>query len=273
MTSPPPQDPLTLPGPWNAIATAYDEEFSSQIPEFLDAALSSLSPGPTDVFLDVATGPGRLALALAPRVARVVAIDFAEAMIAQLRENIGRAGLGNVEPHVMDATALSLESSSFDGCVSMLGWFLLADRARGMAEMHRVLRPGGRLLVTSWMPPVENTVLGAGLAALREALPDLPRPAGPLPTQVPEVVAGEVRAAGFGQVEARIVRAPVSYASVEDYFRTMQRASAPFVVLKKKLGDRGWQEAMEKTMAALKQRFGDGAVSLEAAAIFTSARR
>jgi SAM-dependent methyltransferase len=268
-----PQDPLTLPGPWNAVASAYDEEFSSKIPEFLDAALSALAPDATDVFLDVAAGPGHLALALAPKVARVVAIDFAEAMIAKLREKVGHAGVGNVESHVMDATALSLEDGTFDGAVSMFGWFLLADRTRGLGEMHRVLRPGGRLLVTSWLTPQENTILGASLTAVREALPDLPRPAGPLPTQVPEVVAGEVRAAGFGEVEARTVKARVTFGSVDQYVVSIGRASAPLVLLKKKLGDQGWQDALAKVKAILHERFGDGTLTLDAAAIYTSARR
>jgi SAM-dependent methyltransferase len=264
---------MTLPGPWNAVASAYDEETLSQPADFLETALSTVAPRATDVFLDVATGPGRLALALAPRVARVVAIDFAEAMIAVLRENVARAGVGNVQSHVMDATALSFEDSTFDGAISMFGWFLLADRARGLREMHRVLRPGGRLLVTSWLTPQENTMLGACMVAMREALPDLPRPAGPLPTQVPDVVAGEVRAAGFGDVETRIVKAPVGFGSVEEYFASIERASAPFVPLKKKLGDQRWQDAVAKAKASLRQRFGDGAFSLDAAAIYASARR
>jgi hypothetical protein len=136
--------------------------------------------------------------------------------------------------------------------------------------MHRVLRPAGRVLVTSWAPPDRNTVLGIGLEAIRSVLPDLPRPAGPLPTQVPETCASEVRAAGFGDVRTELVTLPVEYDSVGAYWATMERAGAPFVVLRKKLGDERYAEATANAREYLLTKLGSGPVTLQAVAIYTS---
>lgn len=261
---------MTLPGPWNEVAGGYDEEMFPRTPELVDRALQLLAPRPDEVALDLATGPGSLAVRLAPLVARVTAVDFAESMIARLRAHIEERGLGNVEARVMDGQALELADGSFDLVVSMFGWFLFADRARGLAEIRRVLRPGGRVLVTSWMPPDRNRLLGAALNAIRTVLPDLPRPAGPLPTQIPEVVAGELRAAGLQEVATEVVEVSSPMRSIDEFWRVHERAGAPVVLLRKKLGD-GWPRVSEAVLAHLRAEFGTGPVAMPAAAIYASA--
>ena len=275
MTSPKPspKDPITEPDPWNAVAGGYDEELFHQLPELTTEAVKLMNPAPGATVLDVATGPGSLAIRLSPRVARVVAVDFAEKMIDRLRAHTAEAGITNIEAHVMDAHALAFEAESFDAVASMFGWFLFADRPRALLEMYRVLRPGGRLLVTSWSTLDRNTLLGAGLQAIRAALPDLPRPSGPLPTQVPEVCAGELRAAGFKNVTTKIVTAPVSLRSTTEFWRSYERAGAPIAVLRKKLGEAAWTAAAERAQAHLRTSYGDGPFTLQAEAIYSSGVR
>jgi SAM-dependent methyltransferase len=266
-------DALTQPGAWNAVATGYDEVFFEALPELTERAIGVVSPERSMTVLDVAAGPGTFAVKVAPRVARVVAIDFADKMIARLRARLEREAITNVETHVMDGQALSFGDASFDAVVSMFGWFMFPDRARGLAEFRRVVRAGGRVLVTSWAPPDRNLAIGAGMAALREALPDLPRPAGPLPTQLPEVCAEEMRAAGFDDVSATAVRGGVRYASAEVYFDTMTRGGAPMAMLRNKLGEPAWQAAAQQALSSLRSRYGEGEVVLGAEAIFTTGVR
>jgi SAM-dependent methyltransferase len=267
-----PPDPLTVPGPWNRVAAGYDQEFFGQLPGFVTEAISTLSLTPGASVLDVATGPGTAAVRLAKHAGRVVAIDFAEAMIERLRGHLTHEGLTNVEPRVMDGQALELPDASFDAALSMFGIFLFADRPRALAELHRVVRPGGRVLSTSWATFEHNTLLGVGVEAMRAALPDLPRPAGPLPTQNPDVCASELTAAGFREVSARIVRAPVRYASSAAYWSAFERASAQIGLLKNKLGD-AFPAAAERIQAELRARLGDAPFELQAAAIFASGVR
>src|SRR5260221_7956885 len=217
--SPPPKDPLTEPGPWNAVAPGYDEVFFGQLPELTDAAIELLSPEKEDIMLDVATGPGTLAVRLAPRVRRVIAIDFAQVMIERLRGHVMRSHLSNLEARLMNGQELDLENDSFAAAVSMFGVFLFDDRARGLAEMFRVIVPGGRALISSWAPREQNTIIGAGMNAMRAVLPDLPRPKGPLPTQRPEVCVAELEAPGFEQVTTPLFKKSINLASVADYWQ------------------------------------------------------
>jgi hypothetical protein len=108
---------------------------------------------------------------------------------------------------------------------------------------------------------------------MREALPDLSRPASPLPTQIPDVCAEEMRTAGFADVSATIVRGSVRYPSVAAYWDAMERAGAPMAMLRNRLGEPAWQAAAERARKVLRSRYGDGEVALEAEAIFATGVR
>lgn len=266
---PPPKDPLTEPGPWNAVAAGYDEEFFAQLPELTEAAIELLAPDREDTVLDVATGPGTLAVRLAPRVHRVVAIDFAEGMIERLRGHVMRAHLHNLEVRLMNGEELLFANASFDSAISMFGLFLFDDRKRALEELYRVVVPGGRVLISSWATPDQNRLLGVGLEAIRAALPDLPRPQGPLPTQDPQKCEAELDAAGFERARTQLFKSSVKYASVDEYWRSFERSAAPIAVLKKKLGEAEFAELVPRILAELRARLGDAAFALDCAAIFT----
>jgi hypothetical protein len=151
--------------------------------------------------------------------------------------------------------------------------FLFDDRALGLAEMFRVIVPGGKVVTSSWAIPEQNTMLGVGMAALRAAVPELPRPQAPLPTQNPELCAAELEGVGFEQVETQLFKKSVSYGSVNEYWQSFERAAAPLVVLRSKLGPEGYAAAVERTKLALLATCGDGAFSLDCAAILTFGER
>ena len=267
--APPPKDPLTEPGPWNAVAAGYDEVIFSQLPELTEAAIELLSPDKEDTVLDVATGPGTLAVRLAPRVHRVVAIDFAETMLERLRLHVMQKHLHNLEVRVMNGEELLFGSGTFDSAISMFGLFLFDNRKRALEELFRVVVPGGRVLISSWATPDQNTLLGAGMEAIRAALPDLPRPQGPLPTQDPSKCAAELDAAGFERARTQLFQSSIKFASVEEYWTNFERAAAPLVLLRQKLGESAFAEAATRVQAELRARFGDGSFSLDCAAILT----
>lgn len=271
--SPPPKDPLTEPGPWNAVAPGYDSVVFDQLPALTDAAIELLAPEREDTILDIATGPGTLAVRLAPRVRRVIAVDFAEVMIERARGHIMRSRLPNVEARLMNGQDLDFDDASFDAAVSLFGVFLFDDRKKGLVEMSRVVAPGGRALISSWAPPSQNTMIGAGMDALRAALPDLPRPQGPLPTQQPDVCRSELEAVGFEGVETQLFQQAVRYESVDQYWNDFQRSAAPLVVLKQRLGDEPYLAAMERVHGELRARLGDGPFSLDCCAILTFGER
>ena len=106
--------------------------------------------------LDVATGTGDLAVAIARRhpLATVVGVDPSEQMLAVGRTKLERAGLADrVTLAAGDAERLDHADDSFDGATIAFGIRNVPDRARGLAEMARVVRPGGRVCVLELSEP------------------------------------------------------------------------------------------------------------------------
>ncbi len=155
--------------------------------------------GPGDRVLDVATGTGDLALELAGRVSpggEVIGSDFAEGMLEQAREKAAARDHGDdgVRPRFEwgDALELQYPSDSFDAATVGFGARNFADLARGLAEMRRVVRPGGRVVVleitTPVRPPLSTfyalwfdrlvPLLGRAAQAAARALSGLRSPAG-----------------------------------------------------------------------------------------------
>jgi SAM-dependent methyltransferase len=109
----------------------------------VDAAL----PYAQDETLDVACGPGTVAAAFAPRVRRSVGLDATEAMLHQARELATQRGLRNIAWHQGDVYVLPFAEASFDIVSCRFAFHHLQDPARAFAEMVRVCRPHGRIVL------------------------------------------------------------------------------------------------------------------------------
>jgi demethylmenaquinone methyltransferase/2-methoxy-6-polyprenyl-1,4-benzoquinol methylase len=111
--------------------------------------------GPGARVLDVATGTGDLAIELARRVApggEVVGSDFSEAMLARARRKSKPAGAG-LQFEWGDALQLPFADGSFDAATVGFGARNFSDLQRGLEEMVRVVRPGGRVVVLEFTSP------------------------------------------------------------------------------------------------------------------------
>jgi len=134
--------------------------------------MAGISPG--DRVLDVATGTGDVALAFArhSQAARVTGVDLAHGMLDVGREKVARAGMTErVTLMEGDALALPFDDSTFDVVTIAFGLRNLPDTAAGIAEMTRVLRPRGRLLVLEFFPPRGGAFLAAYRVYLGRVLP------------------------------------------------------------------------------------------------------
>jgi ubiquinone/menaquinone biosynthesis C-methylase UbiE len=142
MTDKPP-NPLSGVEPWDLVASGYAAEAPPIMTPFSERALEIARLDRQSVVLDVATGPGTLALLAAPLAKRVCAVDFAPAMLEQLRRALTASRTRNVEVRVGDGQALEFPEATFDATFSMFGLMFFPDRLRGFREMLRVLKPGG----------------------------------------------------------------------------------------------------------------------------------
>jgi SAM-dependent methyltransferase len=128
----------------------------------------------TDV-LEVGSGPGRLAVtlaALAPEV-HITGVDITPEMVARANALAARSGLAyRVASQVGDVCALPFAEASFDVVVSTFSLHHWPDPARGLAEIYRVLRPGGVARIydlTDWIRRFEQA--GPGIVELARASP------------------------------------------------------------------------------------------------------
>jgi demethylmenaquinone methyltransferase/2-methoxy-6-polyprenyl-1,4-benzoquinol methylase len=168
------------------------------------AELAGVGPGSTA--LDVATGTGDLAVALARRGAEVTGMDFAPAMLELARKKA--PGLRFEEGDALD---LAYADGSFDAATVGFGARNFADLDRGLAEMARVVRPGGHVVVLEITTPQKPPLSWFFRAWFDHAVPALGRLAGDpdaytyLPSSVrrfpgPEELGARMTAAGLRDV-------------------------------------------------------------------------
>ncbi len=118
---------------------------------YMQPAVERLGIEPGDRVLELGPGPGAFSVEAARRAGpagRLTVIDIQPEMIAKVEARLRAAGISNAETRVAGAQALPLEDSSIDRAflVTVLGE--IADQQRALAELHRVLRPGGILSIT-----------------------------------------------------------------------------------------------------------------------------
>lgn len=171
--------------------------------------------GPGDRVLDVAAGAGGQTLAAARRVGptgSVLATDLSANILEHAESEARRAGLSHVEFRVMDGEDLQLDSESFDAVISRVGLIYFPDRARALAGMLRVLKPGGRLGAIVYSTPERNGFFSKPVGIIRRHAglgPPLPGQPGPFSLGSPGVLEQALGEAGFRDAQVRAVEAPL----------------------------------------------------------------
>src|SRR5574341_1551049 len=126
--------------------------------------------------LDVCCGTGASALPAAQLTGpegTVIAVDLAEDLLQLGRAKAKTAGLRNIEFRRADMTALKFPDRHFDAVVCVFGIFFVPDMEAQVAELWRVVRPGGQLAITTWGPGIFSPAYEVWLAAVRRVRPDL----------------------------------------------------------------------------------------------------
>jgi SAM-dependent methyltransferase len=147
---------------WNAASEAYESAVGPLTIQSVGDTLDAAGVIHGWKVLDVCTGHGVLALAATKRGAKVYAIDFAEAMVAAARRNAPMA-----ECRQGDAQQLPYSDDTFDAVVCGFGIIHLPEPNRALAEIRRVLRPGGRVAVSVWERPSPKNGFGLVMGAIK----------------------------------------------------------------------------------------------------------
>jgi len=153
------------------LSAGYDRAWRRQ-------AVAATALPPEGILLDVCTGTADLALEAARQFpdARIVGVDFSRPMIALGAAKIGGARLTDrVRLEVAQAEALPFADGSFDAVTVAFGLRNLPDRLRGLREMCRVLRPGGRAVILEFTTPPGALLRRAYLWYFHRVLPRIGR--------------------------------------------------------------------------------------------------
>src|SRR5262245_5350724 len=214
---------------WAEHADYVEERGHAVTAALLDRA--ELAPG--DRVLELACGPGGAGLAAARRVAptgTVVLSDVAPEMVAVAQARAVQLGIGNVEFDALDVEQIDEPDDRYDAVLCREGLMFAVVPERAVAEMHRVLRPGGRVAVAVWAAREDNPWLGLVFDAVTgETGFPVPPPGVPGPFSLAEP--GRVRdlltGAGFADVTVEEVAAPVCAASFDAWWARTTNLAGP----------------------------------------------
>lgn len=159
---------------WDLGGEAYDR-ISFGISDALAHAAQRLNPKPSQALLDVATGTGWTARNLAAAGATVTAVDIAPALLGAA-ERLSAHCRPPIDFQLADAEQLPFGEARFDGVISTFGAMFAPDQKRAGAELARVCRPGGRLILATWVPGGAVARFFGVVAAYRTVPPSGPSP-------------------------------------------------------------------------------------------------
>jgi ubiquinone/menaquinone biosynthesis C-methylase UbiE len=169
---------------WSAVAAAWDanvDDVDEHSVAATAALLDRVAVRPGDRVLELASGPGSLGgtwSALVGPSGSVLMSDIAPGMVEVARRR--NAGLDNVDLAVLDASAIARPDDSFEVVVCRMGLMFATDPAVALAEIDRVLAPGGRIGVLTWAAIEHNPWMTCvGMAAMMNGLVSGGPPVGP----------------------------------------------------------------------------------------------
>lgn len=160
---------------WDRVAWAYDlfaEGINRKADRALCAAVERLM-APSDAVLECACGTGLLTVVMAPRCRSLVATDFSERMLRRAEKKCSR--YGNVHFEQADVLHLPYPDASFDAVVAANVIHLLDEPYRALAELDRVCKPGGRLIIPTYMNRTDRGTTNSVSGAIGKAGADFKR--------------------------------------------------------------------------------------------------
>jgi SAM-dependent methyltransferase len=220
---------------WSAVATAWDEHVDyveSHSGEVTAAWVDQLEVRPGERVLELAAGPGSLAETWSRRVGptgHVVLSDVAEGMVAVAARRA--AHLENVTAAQIDASSIDREDASFDVVACRMGLMFTLEPARALAEIRRVLAPGGRVGLQTWASIEHNPWMTCvGMAAMVHGLVSGGPPVGPggvFSLGDRGAVEALVHRAGFREVSATSVSVTFEVDDIDAHVERVSSLAGP----------------------------------------------
>jgi ubiquinone/menaquinone biosynthesis C-methylase UbiE len=241
-----------------------------------DALLDAAALAPGQRVLDLASGPGLLARAAAARVAPggwVLASDIAEAMLAEGARRIEAGASAVLAFAAADAEHLCLPDASFDRVLAGLALFMFPHPERALAEIRRVLRPGGQLALSVWGPREAVPLIARAQDCVARLLPP-PKVARPSVFRFgePAVLEAALAAAGFAGVRIEPCRFECRFADADAYWQAFLDLAGGAAESLARLPEPMQRSLRAAVTADLAPHRGDAGYTVEALALVATAR-
>ncbi len=232
---------LSTSKPWNIVASGYTNTTMKMLSQYAEEAICSLGSNVEGRVLDMACGPGTVALKLANRADSVYAIDFSESMIEVINQKINDENLKNIYAQHGDGQALPYDDNFFDAAFSMFGLIFFPDRGKGFSELYRTLKPGGRVAVSSWVSVSQSPAMQLMFDVVQIIRPDLLEPESVMESlEDPAVFEKELLNVGFHDVHIKRVQKEFPVESVQTLWERMEQGSVPITTIKDTMDEKEW---------------------------------
>ena len=237
---------------WSRVAPAWEkwDALLHQNLSFLNYRLvgdARIRPGQR--VLDLGSGTGYPAIVAADAVGNqgeVIGFDLSEEMLDRAKRKAYGLGLFNLDFRVADVTRLSEGDGSFDAVISRFCLMFLPDVPKAVAEIARVLKPGGYLAAAVWSGADQNPFIRIPMEALKRFI-DLPTPPPGQPgifrLAKPGDLSGMAEKAGLQKLADEEIQADSFYDSAETYWTNLLDMAAPLQPLFAKLSTKDRAEA------------------------------
>jgi len=242
---------------WSGVAGAWNERADyteCPVSATTDALFAKLAVHPGDRVIELAAGPGTLAPTWSRLVGpegAVVVSDVAPGMVEAARRRA--EGLAHVEVALVAVSAIDRPAAEFDGVAGRMGLMFAPDPAVGLAEMRRVLRPGGRVAVTTWGGIQHNPWMTCvGMAAMANGVVSGPPPIGPggiFSLGDPNALESLAKEAGLVDVEVEEFATSFHADSVDAHVARVSSLAGPLAT--------AFAKATEEQLAAVRRTAAD----------------
>jgi SAM-dependent methyltransferase len=250
-----------LAGMWGAVAggwARHADDADARGAQSAERMLELAQVGPGDRVLELACGPGGLGLAAAERVGpggEVVLSDVAEEMTAIAAARAAGLDLGNVAARRLDLERIDEPDASYDVVLCREGLMFALEPGRAVAEIRRVLRPGGRVAVAVWAARERNPWLGLLMEAVSAQVgTPVPPPGIPGPFALGD--AEELRrlldGVRLADVHVEALPVPLRTASFDEWWGRTSALAGPLSAILAAMPEDGVQALRERTRAVVR---------------------
>jgi len=265
---------------WDEVAARWEGgrkllwESTRAVSEWL---VARVDPKPGETVLDLAAGTGETGFLLAGRLdpgGTLITADRSGAMLEGARRLAQELGLQNVEFRDLDSDAIALPDATVDAALSRFGYILKGEPPRALAEVRRVLRPGGRLAFAVWAQRERNswmTVPAEVMAQQGHIRPPNDQEIALSHRRNPEAIAALLAQAGYRHVEVEEMAVTYRFAGRDELWQFVLDLRGPLSAVLGRLDDeqrRLVREAIEQRVPAE----ADGGYALAGVSINVLAR-